>query len=67
MKGMIFVLWLLHFLPLPILGRIGEAVGTLMYFAIPKRRRIALTNLRLCMPELAEAERVALARRHFQA
>jgi len=67
MKIMIFVLWLLHFLPLPILGRIGEAVGTLMYFAIPKRRRIALTNLRLCMPELPEAQRVALARRHFQA
>jgi KDO2-lipid IV(A) lauroyltransferase len=67
MKLMIFVLWLLHFLPLPILGRIGEAVGTLMYFAIPKRRRIALTNLRLCMPELSEAQRVALARRHFQA
>jgi len=67
MKVMIFVLWLLHFLPLPILGRIGEAVGTLMYVAIPKRRRIALTNLRLCMPELPEAQRVALARRHFQA
>ena len=67
MKVMIFVLWLLHFLPLPILGRIGEAVGTLMYFAIPKRRRIALINLRLCMPELSEAERKALARRHFQA
>ena len=67
MKVMIFVLWLLHFLPLPILGRIGEAVGTLMYFAIPKRRRIALINLRLCMPELSETQRVALARRHFQA
>ena len=66
MKIMIFVLWLLHFLPLPILGRIGEAVGSLMYFAIPKRRRIALINLRLCMPQLSEAERVAIASRHFQ-
>jgi len=67
MKIMIFVLWLLHFLPLPILGRIGKAVGSLMYYAIPKRRRIALINLRLCMPELTEAERVTIARRHFQA
>jgi KDO2-lipid IV(A) lauroyltransferase len=67
MKLMIFFLWLLHFLPLPILGRFGKAVGTLMYYAIPKRRRIALINLRLCMPELSEQERVVLARRHFQA
>ena len=30
------------------------------------RRHIALTNLRLCLPELSEAERRAVARRHFQ-
>ncbi|MDQ2820419.1 MAG: lipid A biosynthesis acyltransferase [Pseudomonadota bacterium] len=66
MKVLIFFMWLLHFLPLPILGRIGEAVGNLMYYAIPKRRKIALINLRLCMPALSEAERVAIARRHFQ-
>jgi KDO2-lipid IV(A) lauroyltransferase len=66
MRVLIFFLWLAHFLPLPILGRLGEAIGSLMYIAIPKRRRIALINLRLCMPELTEAERVAIARRHFQ-
>jgi KDO2-lipid IV(A) lauroyltransferase len=66
MKVLIFFMWLSHFLPLPILGRIGEAVGSLMYYAIPKRRRIALINLRLCMPELTEKERIAIARRHFQ-
>ena len=66
MRVLIFFLWLAHFLPLPILGRIGEAIGSLMYIAIPKRRRIALINLRLCMPELTEAERIAIARRHFQ-
>lgn len=65
MRVLIAFLWLLHFLPLPILGRIGNAVGWLMYYAIPKRRKIALTNLRLCMPELSEAERVAIAKRHF--
>lgn len=67
MKVLIFFLWLAHFLPLPILGRIGNAIGTLMYYAIPKRRKIALINLRLCMPELSEQERVALAHRHFRA
>lgn len=67
MKVLIFFMWLSHFLPLPVLGRIGKAVGTLMYYAIPKRRRIALINLRLCMPKLTEQERVAIVRRHFQA
>jgi KDO2-lipid IV(A) lauroyltransferase len=67
MKVLIFFLWLGHFLPLPILGRIGNVIGTLMYYAIPKRRKIALINLRLCMPELSEKERVALAHKHFRA
>ena len=61
MRLIIAVLWLLHWLPLPVLGRIGKAVGSLMYYAIPKRRKIALTNLRLCMPELSEAERAAIS------
>lgn len=65
MRFLIALLWLLHWLPLPILGRIGNAVGWLMYYAIPKRRKIALTNLRLCMPELGEAQRVDIAKRHF--
>ena len=67
MRFLIFLLWLLHFLPMPVLGRIGNAVGWLMYYAIPKRRKIALINLRLCMPELSEAERVSIAKRHFMA
>ena len=33
MRFLIFLLWLLHFLPLPVLGRIGNAVGWLMYLA----------------------------------
>ena len=66
MKFLIALLWLLHWLPLPILGRIGTVVGTLMYYAIPKRRKIAFTNLRLCMPELSEAQRKDIVMRHFQ-
>jgi KDO2-lipid IV(A) lauroyltransferase len=67
MRGLIALLWLLHWLPLPILGRIGNAIGWLMYYAIPKRRKIARINLRLCMPELTEAQRVDIAKRHFMA
>jgi len=66
MRFLIALLWLLHWLPLPILGRIGTAVGSLMYYAIPKRRKIAFINLRLCMPELSEAQRRDIVMRHFQ-
>jgi KDO2-lipid IV(A) lauroyltransferase len=66
MRFLIALLWLLHWLPLPILGRIGTAIGSLMYYAIPKRRKIAFTNLRLCMPELSEAQRKDIVMRHFQ-
>lgn len=66
MRLLIAIMWLLHWLPLPILGRIGAAIGSLMYVAIPKRRKIALTNLRLCMPELSEQERKRIAHQHFQ-
>jgi KDO2-lipid IV(A) lauroyltransferase len=67
MRLLLILMWLLHWLPLPALGRFGEWVGSILFVLLKKRRHIALTNLRLCMPELSEPERVALARRHFQA
>jgi len=63
----IFLLWLLHILPLPVLAPIGQGMGMLAYALIAKRRRIARTNLRLCFPELSVAERERLLRRHFRA
>jgi len=60
------IMWLLHWLPLPLLGRLGTGVGNLLYVVMGPRRHITQTNLRLCMPELSERERDALARRHFQ-
>jgi len=66
MRFLLGLMWLLHWLPLPILGRFGAAVGSLLFMVLGKRRRIALVNLRLAMPELSEAERVRLARQHFQ-
>jgi len=61
------LIWLLHFLPLGLLAPVGRAFGMLLYALARERRKVAQTNLRLCFPELGEAERVALARRHFQA
>jgi len=60
------LMWCLHWLPLPILGRIGEGVGSLLFVFMHKRRHITLTNLQLCMPQLTPAARLQLARSHFQ-
>ncbi|MFZ6862168.1 lipid A biosynthesis acyltransferase [Undibacterium sp. Ji67W] len=66
MRLVLALMWLLHWLPLPVLGRLGEGVGSILFNLIPKRRHIALTNLRLCMPHLSEGEREKIARQHFQ-
>ncbi|HEY0490874.1 MAG TPA: lipid A biosynthesis acyltransferase, partial [Telluria sp.] len=67
MRLLLGLMWLLHWLPLSLLGRLGKLVGSVLFLGLRKRRHITLTNLRLAMPELSEAERVVLARRHFQA
>ena len=59
------LIWLLHWLPLVLLARVGSGFGRLLYWVVVPRRKVALTNLRLCFPELSEPERRALARRNF--
>lgn len=61
------VMWLLHWLPLPLLALLGRALGLALYLLVPERRHVTLTNLGLCFPDLSPAERSALARRHFAA
>ena len=61
----IFILWLLHWLPLPLLAPLGRGLGRLLLVLIPKRRHVVDTNLRLCFPEMRAAQRQALAREHF--
>jgi len=61
------LMWLLHWLPLPLLAALGRGLGYVLYALVGERRRVTLTNLGLCFPELAEGERTALARRHFAA
>src|SRR5687768_7079117 len=50
----IFLLWLVHFLPLPLLAALGRGLGVLIYLFVGERRRVTLTNLRLCFPEWDE-------------
>jgi KDO2-lipid IV(A) lauroyltransferase len=52
-------------LPLGLVRGLGSVLGRLLFVLARPRRRIALTNLRLCFPHWTEAERVAVARRNF--
>ena len=52
-------------LPLPVLRGLGRVVGAVLYAVVPQRRRVVLTNLRLCFPHWSEALRRQVARAVF--
>lgn len=60
------LLWLLHLLPLGVLAGIGRGLGAVLWRVAGERRRVVRTNLRLCFPNMPDAEREALAREHFK-
>jgi hypothetical protein len=60
-QAIVFLMWLLHWLPLPVLAAIGEGVGALLWRLAGSRRKVVLKNLALCFPELDEAARRRLA------
>ena len=60
------LLWLLHWLPLPLLAALGAMLGALLYRVAGSRRRIGARNLALCLPERTPAEREVLLREHFR-
>jgi Kdo2-lipid IVA lauroyltransferase/acyltransferase len=66
-KVFLVMMWLLHWLPLPVLAALGRGLGLLLYALVGERRHVTLTNLGLCFPDLSPAEKSALARRHFAA
>jgi KDO2-lipid IV(A) lauroyltransferase len=60
----VFVLWLVHFLPLRWIGAIGAALGSVLYrFG---RGRVTRVNLALCFPAMDERERHELGLKHFR-
>ena len=61
------LMWLMHWLPLPVLTVFGNALGLVLYWIVGERRHVTRTNLRLCFPQLDEAQYSALARRHLMA
>jgi KDO2-lipid IV(A) lauroyltransferase len=52
-------------LPLDWLRALGWMLGWVLYAAVAKRRRVVLTNLRLCFPALSSREIRALSHRVF--
>ncbi|MGE5161225.1 MAG: lysophospholipid acyltransferase family protein [Rhodospirillaceae bacterium] len=46
--------------------RLGALLGDLLWWVVVPRRRITLSNLRACFPDMPEKERVRIARRCFR-
>lgn len=65
-RAVIALLWLLHWLPLPLLAVLGQGFGMVLYAVASRRRHIVKVNLALCFPDQHPAARDQLARAHFR-
>jgi KDO2-lipid IV(A) lauroyltransferase len=63
---LVALLRLLTILPYALVARIGSGLGALAYEIPGRRKKIALTNLRLCFPKLSDIDLDNLARANFQ-
>lgn len=61
------LLWLLHWLPLPLQAALGNTLGGLLALLPGRRRHIVATNLALCFPDASGALRRRWLRQTFQA
>lgn len=61
------LMWLVHWLPLRVIAWIGNAVGAVLYWLIPERRRVTRINLEKCFPHMSAAQRERLSRAVFRA
>ena len=66
-RSAIALLWLLHWLPQPVLAALGNGLGSLLARVPGKRRRIVAVNLARCFPELSAAARLRLLRANYRA
>ncbi len=63
---LLLAVWLLHALPLRVQAALGRGLGVLLYLLAHRRRKVALRNVQLCLPELGDEARAALVRAHFK-
>lgn len=66
-QPIVFLLWLLHFLPFPLLALLGRRFGDVLYLVARHRRKVASINLQWCFPELDGQQRRQMLKMHFQA
>ena len=64
-RALLGVLWLFQHLPLAVQAALGRGLGAVLYRLAGSRRRIALRNVALCLPELDADARRRLVRDHF--
>ena len=64
-RGLLLLIWLFHWLPLPVQAVVGTSLGAVLWRVAHRRRDIALRNLELCFSELALPVRETLVREHF--
>lgn len=56
--------WSISHLPIQIIRSIGAGFGLVLWVLAIQRRAVALTNLRLCFPEMPDRQRKKLVRQH---
>ena len=64
-RALLGLLWLLQHLPLRVQAALGCGLGALLHALAGGRRRVALRNVELCLPELDASTRARLVREHF--
>ncbi|MGC2166353.1 MAG: lipid A biosynthesis acyltransferase [Gallionella sp.] len=60
------IFWLIHLLPFRFIVAIGNGLGVVAYPFARERRHVGMINLRLCFPEMSDAERNRLLHAHFK-
>lgn len=60
------VMCLLHWVPKRIVTLIGHGLGSILFYLVPRRRKIGITNLTLCFPHMSLSAKNQLLKRHFQ-
>ena len=65
-RALLGLLWALQTLPLGLQAALGRGLGAVLHALAGSRRRVALRNVALCLPELDEPARRLLVRQHFQ-
>lgn len=57
--------YLIARMPFKVQQIVGRAFGRCVYYVMPKRRHIAITNIRLCFPEFSEQHVKKIAKQSF--